>query len=511
MKKASTIIALILVAALAAGLLIVNRALAQAEQGRTELMRTAQSNYASAQGGDSSGENGAPEESGKPSESGNAGSAAGEKAPDTASGGDGANSGETGSGDSGGEKRPSASELLAAGDLSDIAVLAELGLLDEEKLPSLGEGEFTLDALISWMQNESVEAISAQARQTAAQAVASGIGSADNAERRAFAESQGERNYRAEMNRLEEQASDLGVEYLRCRDMAALREENLAFYGALENKIATEAGKSSDTTSAQTVLAEKKKALESEKNTEKAQTLKSEIEALEQQIQSAAGQRASVQADLVRTQEAGKQAALDLETAKQELLNAVQAINTAMGNPVTAGVTITGTLERLPLPDLTAEAAVARAVAERNEIKAAAYAVVRENKALTQLRYQFAPNSPEVVKQQSVLQEAQAAYDKARKDVEADVRSRLSALSISGKTLELVGQALTRSGTAAPEAQYTLSAVGDTWNSNLSGLTAQWNEILANRIRLVSGTAQYNRDMLAFQHADGAGCLAAEI
>ncbi|MEG0780648.1 MAG: hypothetical protein RR092_07560, partial [Oscillospiraceae bacterium] len=414
----------------------------------------------------------------------------------------------------GGAQSPVA-ELLANGDLSDPATLVALGLLDTAAIPALGEGEMTTDALVTWMQTQSVEALSAEAQRTADGAIAAGSGDTKGAitpERRAFAKSQGDLNLQAAQNLLAEKASGLGWSYLECRDLIALQEENLAFCKALDGAIGAELKKSSE------ALETLKKALEAKKqevaaaNAVNLPTLQGELAALEKKVKSATNQLACIQRDSELIQKPMEQAEKALDTAKNDQVKAAQELNVAMGNPVTGALTVSGALERVPLPTVTVEDAVAQAKANRNEIKGAAFAIVRETQILTQLRYQAAPDSPDVQKQETALQEAKNDYAAAQKDVEATVRSHLAQLQLADKNLSALMQKLEKTGKTAPAVKYELTNVRETeWESTAQGLLEQWATICAGRQELTAGSAQFNRDALHFQHELSVGCGAAGI
>lgn len=339
--------------------------------------------------------------------------------------------------------------------------------------PVLAADEVTLESLTEWMQTESSGALEAQTTLAAENAIAAGVGSADDAQRRAFAQTQAPANYEARMNALAEQAASLVLDYLRCRDQLALEEENLVFYQGLNAMLqAEQSGESEDEARAQ-LLAE----------------------------------------DAAAVAERLSQAELAVETARVDLQAASQALCEATGNGADAGLVVTGELSPWSLPDVTEEAAVSAALEERNEVKAALRAIEVAEEKLLQLRYQYPTTAPEYLEQQAALETAQADYPKAQTAVTSDVKERLARLQVSRTAIETAQAALDESGTAAPKPLYTLEqgTEGGAWTSNLSTLTTQWSRIYNNRSTLIQETAQFNLAVLEFQHAMGVGCTTAEI
>lgn len=447
--KDRAIVAVILAAALIGGLVLVRRALEQAAQAQAVSLAAAQFN-----GGErepTSGESG--------SQTGDGTSSAGDTSlPE--SGGEETDPPE-GGGQGGGE--------ASSGDTSQTV---QTGAGTE--VPSAGGGAMTLAELSAWMEYESSGALAAQSMLEAEQALASGVGTSDDALRRTFAQSQAEPNQQARRNQLSEEAAALGYEYLKCRDMVALREESVAFWQALEEAVT--AAQAAD--SGEDAQREEKR-----------------------------------QADLQTVQEMLASETLALEEAQADLEAAAQALNTALGNPYGTEISVTDSLEAEALPSLSGDEAAVQALEMRNEIKQAEYQVQREEQTLNQLRYQYAPDSPQVLEQQAAVQEAQSACSQAESQVETDVRDRLTRLGLLSRKLEQLSAALEQTGTAPPQTDYVLEGGTEesAWSSNLTALTEQWTAIADNRASLIQNTAQFNLDVLCFQHAIGVGCTAATI
>ena len=442
-RRDRAIIAVILAAALIGGLVLVRRALDQAAQAQADSLAAAQHN---------SGEEAAPPGQGNAISPGEGPSSSGED-PDAQGGGE--------------AQEPAPPEGAGqAGESSGGAV--QTGAVTETgDPPAAGGGAVTLAWLSQWITGESSAALSADSLLQAEQAMAAGVGTADDALRRTFAQTQAQANDEARRNQLEEAAASLGLACLRCRDLVDLREEGVAFYQALTAAVS---------------------ALTGTEGTEQAE------------------------ADLQTAEKGLAAAELALAEARADLQAARDELNAALGNPYGTAIEVTDLLAQAELPSLTGDAAAELALAARNEVKEAAYAAERAQQTLTQLRYSCAPNSPEVLAQQAALQEAQAACGEANSQVEADVRDRLTRLGIQDRELEALSAELEALGTAPPEADYTLTGgEGEAWTSNLAQLTGQWAEIESIRASLITGIAQFNLDVLCFQHAIGAGCTAASI
>ena len=379
--------------------------------------------------------------------------------------GDGGEAGSAGSGEEGGSGTSGAPETSGgSGEASP-----DLGTP-----PVLAAGEVTLESLTTWMQTESSGALAAQTALAAENAIAAGVGSADDAQRRAFAETQAPANQEARLNALAEQASSLCLEYLRCRDVLALEEENLVFYQGLNAMVQAEQGADDGSDTGRTQL---------------------------------------LADDAAAIREALSQAELAVETARVDLQSAVQALCEATGNASDAEITVSGELTPVAMPDITEAAAVTAAQTQRNEVKAAQRAITVAEQKLLQLRYQYPTTAPEYLEQQAVLEAAQADYPKAQTAVAGDVKERLARLQVSQTAIDQAEAVLEETGTAAPKPVYALEqgTDGGAWSSNRAVLTAQWQNIYTNRAALINETAQFNQAVLEFQHAMGVGCTAAEI
>lgn len=467
-----SIVAGILAVALVLGLVLVDRALDRAWAARTEKLQAAQTaaNWAAASGsGEADAANSAAGDTGassagdtspSASSSGAASGAAG-----AASSGEAQGSSDVGSDSAAGQPGGAAQSGGTAGAV--VSVSAPLA----EAAP-LGAGEFTVDALVSWMCSESGGALAAQTATAAEQALAAGTGTGDDPQRRAFARTQWSANQEARSSALAEEGTSLALHYLRCRELLALEEENRSFY---------------------------EKLLESVQNAAAADD------------KTDAGRTIRIQVDAASVTSALEKADVAVDAAKAELQSAMQAINSAVGNPAAAQVAVTGEVSRDAMPDTDAKSAVALALASRNEIKNADYAAARAKQTLKSLRYQYSTTAPEYLKQQAAAEQATADVSKARTTVESDVRDRCARLAVSARQLDLAQKELDAAGTSVSEIGYTPIASGTEWSSNADSLTAQWAEILGLRRQLIAGTVQLNLDILSFRHAIGAGTVSAEI
>ena len=387
--------------------------------------------------------------------------------------------------------------------------------VEETPAPSAGGGAMTLAQLTDWMVNESSGALAADTLAQAESALAAGVGTADDALRRTFAQSQAPGNDQARRNQLEEEAAALGLEYLRCRDILALREESAAFYEALVQTVSGQIQAAQSAAPAETAPLEEQTG---ESREDAGQSDESQADG-EQADEAQAGEEAAgaarterLQADLETAQAALASAQLAVEEAQADLQAATDALNTALGNPIGTFLEVTDTLTAQALPALTADQAAQQALEQRSEIRQAAYEVERAEQTLNQLRYEYAPDSPEILEQQAVLQQAQGAYSQTVSQVEAGVRDSLTRLELQSRQLEQRAAALEQTGTSAPQTDYALQSGTDgTWSSNLSQLVEQWTQTESGRAALIEEIARFNLDVICFQHAVGTGCVAAEI
>ena len=469
-KRDWAVVAVILAAALLAGLVLVRHALDRAAQTQLDSLAAAQFN-----GGET-----APPETTAPAHTG------GETSPAPT---------ETTAPQESAPLSETPAPVAESGQPLPTETPSEEAVSDGTPPPSAGGGTKTLAELIDWMRDESSGALAAQSLGQAELALASGVGTSDDALRRAFAQSQAPRNEEARQNQLAEEVAAPAFAYLRRRDTAALREESVAFYRALEAEVSAQV--SSAQASGDTARLER------------------------------------AQADLETVQTALAQAEEALQEAEAELDTALQELNTVLGNPYGTDLALSDVLEAEPMPTLTADEAVSQALENRNEVHAAAYQVEREQQALSQLRYTYAPDSPEVLTQQAALTEAEAACPQAELQVETEVRDLLSSLETQNQELTRLSESLSQLG-GAPEAVYTLETspapetesvqaeeteavqaeeteAAAAWSSDFPDLMArraEWEDLRAGQIEKL---AQFNLDVLRFQHAIGAGCTAAAI
>ena len=114
-------------------------------------------------------------------------------------------------------------------------------------------------------------------------------------------------------------------------------------------------------------------------------------------------------------------------------------------------------------------------------------------------------------KKREALLEAKEEALKHKNEFEKEQRERRRELQ--QQELELLSASLAKTGTAAPEPSYTLSGGSDgvPLGSNLSALMEQWAQTESSRALQITGIAQFNLDVLCFQHAMGVGCTAAAI
>lgn len=448
-------------------------------------------------------------------------------------------------------------DALAAGDFSSAEVLIALGLLDPENRPSMGSSAMTLDALSQWMQTASMDALAAKAALQGAQAIAAGMGSEDDAQLRSFAKSQGSANYQADCHRLEQTALELGLDYLRIRDELAVREELLAFYLSLEQSmqalLAAEEEALEELAAQQEEL-EQSGGFESPEEEESPEEPEGdadadsedtsdaesdgdvEEESAEEPMEAILRYSDLVKADLAALAEVIEQAQVDVEQSQSDLDAAARAILLAVGRSADETLSFSGELAAGVLPTTSVEEAVKRALANRNELKEAAFAIIRAEEQLTALRYRYAPGSPEILAQQTVLTTAQNDYLSLMDVIELEIRDKydemvklseelaqtaseapeqeLTGESEAGKTASDTGE---ETGAAddnsedneiveASAGAYTLTLDEDgRWISNFVQLLEQWTQYGDERIGIIEKTAALHLALVQFEHAVGVG------
>ena len=155
-KKERIVVAVIVIAALVAGLFVVGRSIEKAKAAQSAVMERATSNLGELPQQTPEGEADAEEKEGE--------AVSGDHAPVV--------SHEEETPQQAVEPlQPSDSPLLAAlerGDFSDLETLKALGLLDEASRPVLGTAELNPQILSEWMGTQSAEALAAQAAPPAA-------------------------------------------------------------------------------------------------------------------------------------------------------------------------------------------------------------------------------------------------------------------------------------------------------------------------------------------------------
>ena len=388
---------------------------------------------------------------------------------------------------------------LESGDFSSLEVLKELGLLDEEVRPSFGSEELTPQTLSDWMETESLEALAAQAAVQGAQAMAAGVGSEDDAQLRAFASSQGPANYQAVVNGLKESAIALSMEYLRCQQVLEVQQQMLEVFRDLETAVSEKQENLAQTVQQleQTVTEEEpEKEGEGEEKPAQSVPQPSPLEIAQTQL-------SAVSQDLNTVTRLAAQAQTDVEQAQKDLDMAAQAIQQAVGNPPDAQLVFTGEFTPAAMPQMDVETAVTQALDNRNELKKAAFELIRAEKQLTDLRYQYPPNAPEVLDQQGVLTAAQAGILTLNDRIGLDIRQR-------HEELTKLAEALEQPTPQAPKETAAAYAVTES-GSNGGELMDGWTQYEDEYLQYLEDVARMNVLALQFEHGVGVGTVSVEI
>lgn len=419
-------------------------------------------------------------------------------------------------------EEPSLTQQLATGELAALEAMAEEGLVDMEALPQAGAGEMSVEELVAWMETESIEALAAQYDLAFAEALALGVGTADDPERRAFAESQGEKNYEATMNNLEEQVSTLAYLCLTTQAQVTLAEEQLEAFTQMRDLIVERASQ------LEVLLGEKQTELiqiQEDLATllaedEATQLLKAslitgleEAEAVSQGEFDLLTQELSLVAAALTSCDSQLEAMpLAVEEAVQLHSDAKIVLNTTLGNEPTAELEVIGSLVAVAYSSLDSDALVEQALLQRNEISGAAYSIVTAEKALTQLRYSYAPDSPEIIAQESAVESAKAYYLALRNQIQGEIISAVSQLELDYKTLVAAQESLATLEATAPAMEHPAPVIeGSTVTIGYNDMMTYYTKRNALNIEINTRIAQFNQDMMALEHAVSYGTGTANI
>lgn len=199
--------------------------------------------------------------------------------------------------------------------------------------------------------------------------------------RRDFAKENIQKNYQAEMNAIEKDTVQLYYGVLQAQDNVKAAQDNLnvqtTMLDNVQKKFKAGVAARKDVLSAQTSVTSAKSAL--------------------------------------------KDAQVALSTAKMSL-------NMLLGYSLTQEVVLTDTLKMVEAPDVTLDAAIKDAVANRLDIKLAALGMEIQKIMLDNLKYTIATNSSAYKKQEVAYLQTKQGYETAPIQVEMDIRNQYAAL-----------------------------------------------------------------------------------
>ncbi|MEA4986978.1 MAG: TolC family protein [Anaerovorax sp.] len=207
--------------------------------------------------------------------------------------------------------------------------------------------------------------------------------------RRDFAKTQGENNYKAELNSIEYTTVQLYSGVLLAQDNLRIAKDNLKVQ--------------------QDIL----------KNT---------------QTQYKVGMAA--QKDVLSAQSSLEATKSDVQSAETKLETAKMSFNFLLGYPVLQEITFTDTLKELPAPKDSLETSIEHAIKNRNEIKGANFAKEVHGILLESLKYRYPQSSSTYLKQQVAYLNAKKTAKDAPNKIEIDIRSQKAKLDDLKTALE---------------------------------------------------------------------------
>ena len=110
--------------------------------------------------------------------------------------------------------------------------------------------------------------------------------------------------------------------------------------------------------------------------------------------------------------------------AETGLNSAKMSLNGFLGFKVMQKLELTDALKAVALPKVTLAEAIAKALSNRNEIKAAGFSLKIQEILMSRMKVRYPSDSSTYLKQQVGLLNAQYAYDQAISNIEIDVRSK---------------------------------------------------------------------------------------
>lgn len=210
--------------------------------------------------------------------------------------------------------------------------------------------------------------------------------------------------------------------------------------------------------------------------------------------------------DVLQAESAVNKAKDDLYVAQNNLNNKKMAFNMFMGYDLMQNATLTDTLKQVDLPTKSLESSIKDALANRNEIKGAEFAL-KFAKLDFQLYKDYPESSSSYIKKQVAIVKAEKALKDSYNGIEMDVRSKFmdmkqkyAAVTTGTKTVENAKEGLRLTQLQYDAGMTTLTAVNEA--------QIAYNQ---SQVALANNMLNYNLAVEAYNYASGVGTEAAPI
>jgi len=180
---------------------------------------------------------------------------------------------------------------------------------------------------------------------------------------------------------------------------------------------------------------------------------------------------------------------------------AKMGLNTFLGYEVMQKLELTDTLKAVPVSTVPLGEAIAKALTNRNEIKAAGFALKIQEILMNRTKVRYPANSSTYLKQQVALQNAQFGLDQALSGIEIDVRSKYM-------TMIQMQDAITKGTASAAKAKELLRLAELSYSVGMNTITdVQQVQVMAlgEQLSLSQDILDYNLAVDAYNTAMNAG------
>ncbi len=205
--------------------------------------------------------------------------------------------------------------------------------------------------------------------------------------------------------------------------------------------------------------------------------------------------------DVLSAQSAETAAKSSLRAAQTKYEYAKMSFNYLLGYAATQEVILTDTLNEVSSSAIDVDAAIKSAVANRNEIKGANYAVDVHRAVLDGLESKYPKNSSTYIKEQVALLAAEKTLKDAPVQIEIDIRNKAAELEDKKAALD----AAKAMQTYAREGYRLISISYDAGMTTLAELQQAQVNVYKAGLAVSSATSDYDLAVNAFRYAQDAG------